>query len=102
MHKGNGDIEDRIYQGDIFRDIEYIEYALEKNGAFEISKIVFPVVIVLTQDCDLKQDFNNRTNNNDNHDKHLISVIVAPLYNIEHVYLYTITKIFTLSEHFKS
>lgn len=80
--------EDRICQGDIFKDIEYIEYALEKSGAFEISKITFPFVIILTQDCDLKQDFNNRNDTEkQSQDKHLISVIVAPLYNVEHVYL---------------
>lgn len=80
--------ENRICQGDIFKDIEYIEYALEKSGTFEISKILFPFVVVLTQDCDLKQDFSNRSDSSrQNQDKHLISVIVAPLYNLEHVYV---------------
>ena len=82
--------ETRICQGDIFKDIEYIEYAIEKDGVFEISKILFPYVIVLTQDCDLEQDFNcrNKANSSDksDHDKQLISVLVAPLYNTEHVY----------------
>ena len=88
MIKTESAVVNRICQGDIFRDIEYIEYALEKSGTFEISKIIFPFVVVLTQDCDLEQDFNNRTDvEKQNQDKHLISVIVAPLYNVEHVYV---------------
>lgn len=78
----------RICQGDILSNIEYIEYASEKEGQLEISKIVFPYVYVLTQDCDLEQEYNNKTKENpSNQDKHLISVIVAPFYNIEHVYV---------------
>jgi hypothetical protein len=78
----------RVCQGDIFRNIEYIEYAIERKGICEISKILFPLVIVLTQDCDLDQDFNsrNKATRSKNQDKYLLSVIVAPLYNIEHIY----------------
>ena len=43
----------RISQGDVFRDVECIEYVVEKKGIIEVSKIVFPLIIVLTQDCDL-------------------------------------------------
>lgn len=78
----------RIFQGDIYKDVEFIEYAIEKSGVIEISKIVFPFVVVLTQDCDLNQDYTVRWAKNvgSNHDKKIISVIVAPLYNVEHVY----------------
>ncbi len=81
------DIE-RVSQGDIIRDVEYIESAkINKEGIVEISKIIFPFVVVLTQDCDLEQDFNNRIKENkSNEDKFILSIIVAPLYNIEHVY----------------
>ena len=79
----------RISQGDIYKDVDFIEYAIEKNDVIEISKIVFPLIIVLTQDCDLNQDYTVRwaRNGASNHDKKLISIIVAPLYNAEHVYL---------------
>jgi len=78
----------RVCQGDIFRDIEFIEHIEEKDGIVEVSKIVFPLVIVLTQDCDLEQDSKSRRPNQDrDQDKWLISVLVAPLYNLEHVYL---------------
>ena len=78
----------RISQGDIYKNVEFIEYAIEKNGVIEISKIEFPFVIVLTQDCDLDQDYKVRWSrkNTSNHDKKLISVIVAPFYNAEHFY----------------
>ena len=78
----------RISQGDIFKDVEFIEYVIEKKGKLEISKIVFPLVIVLTQDCDLKQDSKTRYPRTltSNQDKLVLSVLVAPLYNVEHVY----------------
>ena len=47
---------------------------------------------MLTQDCDLEQNMNARikasaSDNLVSNDKHLISVIVAPLYNVEHLFL---------------
>lgn len=77
----------RVCQGDILRNVEYIEKAEEIDGIITISKIVFPYIVVLTQDCDLLQDYNNREySEKHNQDKFLMSVIVAPVYNIEHVY----------------
>lgn len=80
--------ESRISQGDIFKNIEMLEYAIEKDGNVEISKIEFPYIVVLSQDCDLKQDFQYRWGRprKDDHDKYLISVLVAPLYNAENVF----------------
>ena len=79
-----------INQCDIFKNVEYIEYVKEIDLTIEVSKIVFPKVIVLTQACDLQQDFNARKRMKEaegslkcNHDKYLISVIVAPIYNFE-------------------
>lgn len=77
---------ERISQGDIIRDVEYIERVIEHDGVLEISKIVFPFVIVLTQDCDLEQDHTFRTMGKSTQDKWLISVLVAPLYNALHVF----------------
>lgn len=76
-----------INQCDIFRDIEYIEYVKEDENTIEVSKIIFPHVIILTQACDLQQDYNARKKweetQQGNQDKFLISVIVAPIYNFE-------------------
>ncbi|MDI9332174.1 MAG: hypothetical protein QM527_12885 [Alphaproteobacteria bacterium] len=78
----------RIAQGDIIRDIEHIEYAVIKGGTVELSKINFPLGIVLTQDCDLEQDhsFRSAEEQKSTQDKYLLSVLVAPLYNVEQVY----------------
>jgi len=79
----------RVSQGDIYRDVEFVEYAVEKKGIIEISKIVFPFVIVLTQDCDLDQDskVRRRVDLTQTQDKLILSVLVAPLYNVEQVYI---------------
>ncbi|MBQ2655159.1 MAG: hypothetical protein IJF95_00835 [Erysipelotrichaceae bacterium] len=81
------DSSGEINQCDIYRDIEFIEYAKEDGDSIEVSKIVFPLAIVLTQACDLQQDYNarkkNEVENKGNQDKFLISVIVAPIYNFE-------------------
>jgi hypothetical protein len=64
-----------------------LEYATERAGVIEVSRIVFPLVIVLTQDCDLEQEYKVRADlAKPVKDKTLISVLVAPLYNAEHVY----------------
>jgi len=78
----------RIRQGDVFRDIDFIEHVTEADGVLEVSKITFPLVVVLTQDCDLEQDFKYRWSGEQKktQDKWLLSVLVAPLYNAEHVY----------------
>jgi hypothetical protein len=78
----------RTSQGDLFREVECIEYVAEKKGILEISKIIFPLVVVLTQDCDLQWDAQCRQSDNEsvNEDKKLFSVLVAPVYNAQHVY----------------
>ncbi|GIU30697.1 hypothetical protein [Shewanella sp. MBTL60-007] len=80
--------EPRITQGDIYKNVEFIEHITEENGNVEVSKVVFPYVVVLTQDCDLAQDFTFRWSDppKKNHDKWLFSVLVAPLYNLEQLY----------------
>lgn len=79
----------RICQGDIFHDVEHIEHVKERGGIVEVSKIIFPNIVVLTQDCDLEQDFRFRKPSipGKTQDKLLISVLVAPIYNAEHVFL---------------
>lgn len=76
----------RICQGDIFRDVEYFEGMTEADGNIEIRKILFPLAIVLTQDCDLHEDHRLRSEDSQTQDKCLISVLMAPLYNAQHVF----------------
>ena len=78
----------RIQQGDIISDVEYIEYADVEDGVVKISKIRFPHVIVLSQECDLTWDYESRdrqrkNQQEGNQDKFLFTVIVAPLYNYQ-------------------
>ena len=86
MIRVDGGEPKRSSQGDIYKNIEHIEYIVEQDGILEISKIVFPYIIVLTQDCDLAQDYTFRTETKKTKDKILISVLVAPIYNAEHVF----------------
>jgi hypothetical protein len=58
----------------------------ESSGVIEVARVVFPLAIVLTQDCDLEQDYRFRAETLPTQDKWLISVLMAPLYNLEHVY----------------
>lgn len=79
----------RIVQGDVIRNVEFIEGVVEKSGNLEIARINFPLAVVLTQDCDLAQDYRFRWSQEakqKSEDKFLISVLVAPLYNLEHVF----------------
>jgi hypothetical protein len=76
----------RVVQGDIIRDVEYVEYVAEKDGILEISRIVFPLAIVLTQDCDLEWDPRLRSEEAKNQDKLLLSALLAPIYTAAHVY----------------
>jgi len=78
--------KNQISQGDIYKNIEFIEYAIEVEGQIEVSKITFPFIIVLTQECDLTLDYIYRNEERKDNDKLILSVIVAPLYNAEHVF----------------
>ena len=78
----------RISQGDIYKNVDWVKRIIETDGIVEILKIRFPRVVVLTQDCDLNYDFKFRWQEPepDKHDKLLISVLVAPIYVAQHVY----------------
>lgn len=88
-------IVDRVCQGDIISNVDFIISSII-DGKQTVSELRFAYVIVLSQDCDLQQDYTNRIKNNQlagnqtpeeninpNHDKILVSAIVAPLYNYE-------------------
>lgn len=81
-------IGNRVAQGDIVSNVEHVESVSESSGDLSVAKIIFPFVVVLTQDCDLSQDFTFRHGRpaKDSHDKYIFSAIVAPLYNVEHFF----------------
>ena len=84
MTKIRSETPDRICQGSIFRNVDFIESAGEADGIITVSSIRFPFVIVLTQDCDLKSDHDATASSAESQNASLLSVIVAPMYNFEH------------------
>ena len=78
-----------IYQGDIFQDVEFINW-WDIDGKIDTIKI--PFFVVLTQACDLDRDFNCRNNNPDKDDKQIPSVLVCPAY---------LAKLVRIGEHLK-
>ena len=90
LHQTNSVKTERIRQGDVFSSIPYYESYIETGGEFELNIYEFPYVVVLTQDCDLEQNKNARTGQDNEqdiilNDKHLFSLLVAPIYNSEHL-----------------
>lgn len=82
----------RVEQGDL---IEGLLYTITKRTGEEISfdEIEFPYTVVITQDCDLEQDFDQRikhekekTETAVDHDKYLGTVCLLPAYNAEAVH----------------
>lgn len=85
--------DNRIHQCDVFSNVPFYESYSEKNGGFELSVLEFPFAVVLTQECDLEQNVKERTTCNKDteatikkHDKFLVSLLCAPLYNAEHLF----------------
>lgn len=76
--------EARICQGDIFRDFKYSGLIVINKISIDESEMIFPYLIVLTQDCDLESDHKNHIESKDNQDKYLISILVSPGYIAEH------------------
>jgi hypothetical protein len=74
---------ERLCQGDIFRDIEYIFDIKETGESIEFDTRKLPYIIVLTQDCDLESDHRNHTSTPSNQDKFLQSILVSPAYLAE-------------------
>lgn len=75
--------EQRLCQGDVIRNVVYLESLLEANGNLQANQILFPAIVVLTQDCDLEEDYRIRQAG-ERKDKLLLSVLVAPLFNEDH------------------
>ena len=65
-----------ILQGDIFQNFTYIRWADEENDEVKI-----PFFVVLTQACDLEQDFKERDKEKyEKRDKYLPSLLICPAY----------------------
>lgn len=74
----------RLCQGDILRDVAIVEWATAidvEPEEVKAQKWLLPYVIVLSQECDLYQDLENRSNQSrPTQDKYLHSVLLGPAY----------------------
>lgn len=73
----------RCRQGDIIRDLQIIEWAEVIGDSLEVSERRLPYAIILSQECDLEHDFNNRQDaekSKTSTDKYLPSILVCPAY----------------------
>ncbi|MGD0951248.1 MAG: hypothetical protein ABR985_02450 [Methanotrichaceae archaeon] len=72
---------DRIVQGDILSEVKFRDWDWDtkKNNVIVYEKKL-PYIVILSQDCDLEQDFKYRTTEVKNDDKILQSILVCPAY----------------------
>ena len=69
---------ERLSQGDIFEDIEIVEDIHIEESIIRVQKIIFPYVVCLNQECDLKTDFFKK--NNLICDSNLLHIAIAPAF----------------------
>jgi len=81
MYRVRTDKSKRINQGDVFKDITHIEYWEEADNELKVSRIHYPYIVILSQDCDLREDASVRSDKVN--DKALVSVLAAPFYNFD-------------------
>ena len=77
---------ERGQQGDVLRDVKHIERMALASGEVEVSVVTYPFAVVITQDCELAQDWKYRRREPKHNDKLLDSVLVLPLFNVAHVF----------------
>lgn len=73
----------RINQGDILKDLSIVfQSGFDKDNPDEaiISVVSLPYAIVVSQECDLEHDYNNKTTNKVDQDKYLPNILVLPAY----------------------
>lgn len=79
----SSDTSSRYRQGDILREVQIVEWAEVVDDQFVLSERYLPYCVVLSQECDLEHDFNNRIDlikcERDT-DKFLQSILVCPAY----------------------
>lgn len=73
---------ERYEQGDVLRDLTLIEWAdVEEEGRLNLAERTLQYCVLLSQDCDLEHDYNNRANEHSpTKDKYLQSLLLCPAY----------------------
>lgn len=70
----------RLYQGDILKDLDFV--VGDAGLDTEKDHVSLEYAVILSQDCDIEQDYNSRGKESNN-DKYLRSMLVCPAYHIE-------------------
>ena len=74
----------RIDQGDIFQNFRFVRWMEKEDGEPITDFITLPFFIILTQSCDLEQDYKDRSKkSHEKRDKYIHSVLVCPAYIAE-------------------
>lgn len=75
----------RYEQGDILRDVTLIQWAdVEDERAINVVERTLQYCVVVSQECDLEHDFNNREKRDKkSEDKYLQSLLICPAYPAE-------------------
>ena len=76
---------DRLRQGDIIKGVDLPHYAEVRGEIAKLKIVRFPLVVVLTQDCDLERDYECRADEDKSQGPRIVSVLVAPLYHIDDI-----------------
>lgn len=79
---------DRYRQGDLLRGVSVIEWAEIVEGELIVQERPLPYAIILSQECDLEHDYNNRADTEkckSNTDKFLQTLLLCPAYPAEQV-----------------
>jgi len=74
----------RVAQGDILKDIIFIDWNISDSDPkkYKYDPKDLPYVVILSQDCDLLSDYNNRKDPKaEKHDAYLQSILVCPAYS---------------------
>ncbi|GAB1402574.1 hypothetical protein MASR1M68_14850 [Elusimicrobiota bacterium] len=74
------DNPNRLCQGDIIKNFSFSQ-SIKKDSLIEIKTITFPYIVILSQDCDLMQFFDNNNKKADGiFNQYLQNVLFAPAF----------------------
>jgi len=69
----------RFYQGDILKNLSFVIGDATRETNMDLIRLKYAVI--LSQDCDIEQDFSSREKKEN--DKHLRSLLVCPAFDLE-------------------
>lgn len=78
----------RPWQGDIYKDVKLIQaitYTINRKGKkeYNVNEMKFDYTVILTQECDLEQDYKNRIETQEDQDSYIQMILMAPAYLAE-------------------